>query len=346
MNSEDRQYNKDSLISIIIPVYNAAGYIEESLRSVLAQTYKNIEVILIDDGSTDGSGEICDAWAKKDDRIRVIHKPNGGVSSARNAGLLSAGGDYIGFVDADDIIEPAMYEQLVTRIGDAQLISCGYFEYPLGTLDVVRINGTRVNTPVDNKTAAIYMYQTDGYGTSLWNKLFLRNVCYQNDAPVKMREELCVGEDEVWLAEVLGNCRKAEFYPEPLYHWMPRKDSATRGKKISDRQMSVFTAKKLAMELLPQDQDIQTLAGSRFYNDCYFYKTRAYYTGDTQKYEEICVNLSQVKALWKQSEDVSTFKRMKVALMDIMMALHFPKKTVRFVDSVRRNGIRKAGTES
>ena len=100
------------LISIIVPVYNVEQYLDDCLVSILNQTYKNLEIILIDDGSTDNSGKICDEYAKKDSRIIVFHKENGGVSSARNAGLRIAKGIYIGFVDPDDWIAEDMYEVL------------------------------------------------------------------------------------------------------------------------------------------------------------------------------------------------------------------------------------------
>ena len=106
----------NKLISIIIPVYNVEKYLEDCLNSVVNQTYKNLEIILIDDGSTDNSGKICDLYAKKDNRIVVIHKENAGVSSARNVGLKIAKGLYIGFVDPDDYIAEDMYEILYQNI--------------------------------------------------------------------------------------------------------------------------------------------------------------------------------------------------------------------------------------
>lgn len=99
-------------ISVIIPVYNVEKYLEKCIRSVVEQTYINLEIILVDDGSTDQSGSICDKWLEKDERIRVIHKVNGGLSDARNAGLNAASGVYIGFVDSDDYIHPEMYQRL------------------------------------------------------------------------------------------------------------------------------------------------------------------------------------------------------------------------------------------
>ena len=96
-------------ISIIVPVYNVAGYLKESIESIIKQTYKKLEIILVDDGSTDQSGTICDQYARIDDRIVVIHQKNQGISASRNAALELATGDYIGFVDSDDVIHPQMY---------------------------------------------------------------------------------------------------------------------------------------------------------------------------------------------------------------------------------------------
>ena len=104
------------LISIIIPVYNAEKYLYKCLESVCGQTYQQLEIILVDDGSTDSSGHICDEWAEKDERIGVIHKQNGGVSAARNDGLKASTGAYIGFVDSDDWIDPKMYEKAYEAI--------------------------------------------------------------------------------------------------------------------------------------------------------------------------------------------------------------------------------------
>ena len=99
-------------VSVIIPVYNVEQYVEKSIQSVLNQSMKDIEIILVNDGSTDKSGEICDRYGQKEERIIVIHKENGGLSSARNVGVKAASGDYIGFIDSDDYIESVMYETL------------------------------------------------------------------------------------------------------------------------------------------------------------------------------------------------------------------------------------------
>ena len=104
------------LISVIVPIYNIKGYIEKCIMSIVGQTYTNLEIILVDDGSTDGSGEICDQFALQDDRITVFHKTNGGLSDARNYALDRVNGDLLSFVDGDDWIHPQMYELMMDII--------------------------------------------------------------------------------------------------------------------------------------------------------------------------------------------------------------------------------------
>lgn len=117
------------MISVIVPVYNIEHYISECLESILNQTYTDLQIIIIDDGSTDGSGKICDEYAKKDKRIQVIHTDNYGPGHARKEGLQYARGEYVGFVDGDDRIQPQMYEELLREIEEtgADFVHFGYF---------------------------------------------------------------------------------------------------------------------------------------------------------------------------------------------------------------------------
>lgn len=120
--------HENPLITVIVPVYNILEYLPRCVHSITAQTYRNLEILLIDDGSTDGTGELCDRLAEEDGRIRVFHKKNGGSSSARNLGLQHAAGEYVGFVDSDDYIEPDMYELLLNAVR----------EYAVGTAQIAR----------------------------------------------------------------------------------------------------------------------------------------------------------------------------------------------------------------
>ena len=117
----------ENLISIIVPVYNVENYLRKCVDSIINQSYKNLEIILVDDGSTDSSGKICDEYSLKDSRIKVIHKKNGGLSDARNAGMEIASGDFWGFVDSDDYIDSDMYSVLLENLlgAEADLSACG-----------------------------------------------------------------------------------------------------------------------------------------------------------------------------------------------------------------------------
>ena len=120
----------EDLISIIVAVYNAKWYLEKCVNSLINQTYRNLEIILVDDGSTDNSGEICDDFQKKDERIKVIHKENGGHADARNAGIKASKGNYIFFVDNDDYIDSDLIECLYKRAKqcNAEIVACGYIK--------------------------------------------------------------------------------------------------------------------------------------------------------------------------------------------------------------------------
>ena len=115
----------ESLVSVIVPVYNVQEYLEECLESIVHQTYEALEIILVDDGSTDGSMEICDAYLKKDARIKVIHQQNAGAANARKSGIMAATAPYICFVDADDTIDADMIRYFMENIGDADILTSG-----------------------------------------------------------------------------------------------------------------------------------------------------------------------------------------------------------------------------
>jgi glycosyltransferase involved in cell wall biosynthesis len=167
------------MLSIIVPVYNVKPYLSRCLDSIIHQTYKNLEIILVDDGSTDGSDQICDDYAQKDKRIVVIHKSNGGLSSARNAGLDIARGDLIGFVDSDDWIAPDTYTSVFecyTKTG-ADIIAFGYYEATDTTLKKMPENGFMDNTRVlTNIEAANYLIKNENIRDYVWNKIFTKSV--------------------------------------------------------------------------------------------------------------------------------------------------------------------------
>ena len=139
-------------ISVVVPVYNVKKYLEKSFESIADQTYDNLEIVLVDDGATDGSGKLCDELAKKDNRVKVCHKVNGGLSSARNHGLLNATGDYIIFIDSDDYIHPDMISSLYSEIKrtDSDVAVCGIMNV-YNTKEVPQCSDTEIDLECDRE---------------------------------------------------------------------------------------------------------------------------------------------------------------------------------------------------
>jgi glycosyltransferase involved in cell wall biosynthesis len=213
----------NDLISIIVPVYNMESYLDRCMSSILNQTYKNLEIILVDDGSTDSSPKMCDDYAIKDNRIKVVHKENGGLSDARNAGLKIATGNYIGYVDSDDWIELDMYERMYNACveNNVQLAVCRYFrEYDDKTVD----DGTpRIEIFSRDEILRIYITDKDGYMVynSVWSKLFKRELVEGVVFP-KGRNS----EDIMYTTRALCKLDKAAYIDTCLYHYViDRKDS-------------------------------------------------------------------------------------------------------------------------
>ena len=184
--------NSQPKISVIVPVYKTEGLLDRCVESIVGQTYKNLEIILVDDGSPDNCPAMCDEWAEKDSRIRVIHKENGGVSSARNAALDIATGDYIGFVDSDDWIEPEMYSSLIQKISESgkNIALCSYY--------AVEISGERyecrcvVDKEVLDKDDYFRFIVLGGDGGYIWNRLY--------DADILKEVRF---DEDIWYSEAL-----------------------------------------------------------------------------------------------------------------------------------------------
>lgn len=201
-------------ISIIVPVYKAENYLHRCVDSLLAQTFSDFEVLLIDDGSPDRSGEICDEYAKKDNRIRVFHKENGGVSSARQCGIDNAEGEYTIHADPDDWVEATMLEELYAKAKeeDADMVICDYWlEY--------RDNNIRKNLNVfntDNEVLISRLVRGNLLGI-LWNKLIRRD--FINDNNISFVDGLNFCEDWIFIIKILSKKAKVSYLSIPFYHY-------------------------------------------------------------------------------------------------------------------------------
>ena len=223
-------------VSVIVPVYNVEKYLSRCVDSLLGQTYTALEILLIDDGSTDGSGELCDAFAAKDSRIKVIHKENGGVSSARNAGLRAATGDYIGFIDSDDFFAPALYAELVSWLEqeNADVSICTFANEETPDHFVPYFRGEKRSYLFCGDEQITNLLQNKYYSCSCCDKLFRREVL----AAVFFGETITHYEDLLFLYQTMKRSAKTVFYPEPLYFYCTNQGSASTG-RFSDKMMTM-----------------------------------------------------------------------------------------------------------
>ena len=215
------------LISVIVPVYNVEKYLPKCVDSILAQTYDNLEIILVEDGTKDNSGAICDEYARKDSRIRVIHKENGGLSSARNAGMDIARGEYFGFVDSDDWIEPEMYETLLNLAAkyDADMV-CG------SRYDVEAATGVRTLGLHHEKEECLSsmemlgrVFTWNGCDSAAWDKLYRRYLFDGIRYPLGM-----YSEDIAIFYKLMEKANRVALCEKPLYNYIHRENSITTAK--------------------------------------------------------------------------------------------------------------------
>lgn len=208
------------MISVIVPIYNTEKYLHRCIDSILAQTFTDFELLLINDGSKDNSGAICDEYAAKDPRIHVFHKENGGVSSARNVGLDNAKGDYIMFVDSDDYMFPQMCEQMIATIESkkADLVVCGTTETGGGYWRPVADNDYTLTQLKENFVELLHTELL----SPPWNKIFKRTIIGEQ----RFQEDITFGEDLIFNLEYIDKCNKVSFIKaSPFFHEKENADS-------------------------------------------------------------------------------------------------------------------------
>ncbi len=239
-------------ISVIVPVYNGQDYIRSSLDSLIASTYKNLEIILVDNGSTDQSGKICDEYAASDSRITVLHaEKNGGVSAARNMGLEIASGEWIGFFDSDDKIEADMYEYLIHHAeeSDADIVQCGVFrEYPHRT-EVASCTKQPL-TVCSLKEMNESFWQHFAY--TVWSKIYKSEIMKD----IRFDIEYIIGEDLRYNFCALMRSRKTVLLPEPKYHYLQRDGSACYSAPTIQNVTSVRNMLKKSSEDFKDEKNI------------------------------------------------------------------------------------------
>lgn len=259
LEEKQKDSAKESLlVSMIIPVYNVAPYLRRCLDSVLRQTYTNLEILLIDDGSSDGSGAICDEYAGKDARVCVVHKENGGLSDARNSGLKQAAGEYVSFIDSDDYVADQYVELLLGKLQQyqADVSICGYLEF--NGMEALKADENAAEMVFDRKTALENLLYQKYYTTSAWGRLYRRELWKDIWFPKgKLYEDLAV------IYRVFAKSSKAVYLERRLYYYFQRPGSIIRSFDPKNALDRVDHAKEIMHFIGKNEPSLKKAAASR-----------------------------------------------------------------------------------
>lgn len=259
----------EKLISIIIPTYNVEKYLDRCVNSVINQTYSNIEIVLVDDGSTDNSGVICDKYMKCDQRVKVIHKKNEGVAEARNVGLDNSNGEYVTFVDSDDYVPSDYVEYLYEILSlNKATISCCNFEYIYENSNqtIKSKNNKEIIVTYSNKEALEDLLYQRNIDTSPWGKLYRKEVFKNIRFPIGK-----IYEDFGTIYKVVSSAEKVVYSNQKKYYYLIRKDSTT-GRSFSSKDFDMIElSKNLEKDIVTRYPEMKSAINSRIINmDFYF----------------------------------------------------------------------------
>lgn len=272
------------LISVVIPVYNVEAYLDRCVESIVNQTYKNLEIILVDDGSPDNCPQMCDDWGKKDSRIKVIHKDNGGQASARNEGLKLATGQFVGFVDSDDYIDKTMYELLLDCLYDnnCDIVECTKIDFDDNQqYDCVFSNQVLV---FNRKEAIEDFLKETHFKCTVWNML-----CKAEIAKSVMFDEGKTHEDILWPYRAYMKADKIVYLDKALYYYYQRPNS-TMNKVYSEKRFDGLDALEERAKLVKND-----------YPEYYSLAIRSYLGACKYQYQYLCRQ--------PKSEEFENYKR-------------------------------------
>ena len=311
-------------ISVIVSIYNVQAYVEKSVHSICNQTYKNLEIILVDDGATDNSGKICDELATKDSRIKVIHKQNGGLSSARNEGVKFATGEYIAFVDGDDWIDEDMYEGMISAIlkHDADIAICNYKEI---SQKGIRDTSTEEITVFEGReTLKVFIEEDVRYQiqNAAWNKLYKRSLMGDLRFP-----EGKLFEDIVYTTKLLAGSKRAVYINKAYYNYIfDRSDSIMNSKKVGRLLTDQVPAYKEKGEFLLSIGEKELFLTHQFF----FYKRMLLHYKEVREkkpegYEKFIKDIRKVicdKPIWEAFEGKSKGEWLRMKLFTISPVLY------------------------
>ena len=298
-------------ISVVVPVYNCAPYVERCIRSILAQTHTNLEIICVNDGSTDDSGKILGKLACEDTRVRVIHQKNAGASAARNTGIDAATGELITFVDSDDAIEPDMYETLLPYFADenVDIVHCGYKRIHLDG-SIKDVNGTGKLVRQNKYEAAECLLSGRLFVGSLWNKLFRAKLFHS----IRMDTQLVINEDVLILAELFNCARNVVYVDIGKYLFHERGSSVTSVTKQHKKLMDCLAVAERILSIY-QNTPARQAAEERVLNTRIGLYRWYVMNALTTSREERRKLATKIDLILKHRKDISSRQHVNYALM-------------------------------
>ena len=254
------------LISVIVPIYNVEKYLARCVDSIVNQTYKNLEIILVDDGSPDLCPQMCDDYAEKDSRIKVVHKKNGGLSDARNAGMAVATGEYISFIDSDDYVSDDFFECLLDVMNkeNSDIAECSVVKfYDDNRFDEIS-DDLSVKT-YDTQDAISALIAENPFHQHVWNKLYKTELV--KDIPYAVGK---LNEDEFWTYRVFGRANKVARLNKTMYYYFQR-SSSIMGVSYNIRRLDALEGKANRQKYIENNfPDLSTQAKIDLYGSCMF----------------------------------------------------------------------------
>lgn len=298
------------LISVVVPVYNVQNYVLKCLKSLAQQDYENLEIIIVDDGSTDESGKICDEFAKTEKRAKVYHKKNGGLSNARNYGIKKSKGQFIALVDGDDFVDENFIGAMIreVKVSGADVVICGFNQ------DV-----PRAITVTGEEATKKLLTRQENLEIVAWNKLYRRELFVENDIwyPVGMKHE-----DALTTYKLLSRAKKVAYVNKSLYHYVERKDSIMAEAKVLDRLKVRELAAQEAVKYFDNDYDLKEAAEVSLLLAKYAYMDVAVKGEVGDKYFEM--NSRWIKDNREKFRD-NKYLTTKLKLYDFLVSMHLYK---------------------
>lgn len=293
-------------ITVVVPVYNMGRYLDRAIDCLIGQTYTDFEILIIDDGSNDGSSDVCDYQESKDERISVIHKDNGGLSSARNCGIEHAKGQFIIFPDPDDWVDPAYLESLISvhrRYGSDLEICAHFISYD--NQDIPQVYGGTEKLFDCEKALTILMGRS-GFCGFAWNKLFHVDIINGNN--LRFDTELGMAQDLHFAFKYITHCESIGYSPIPTYHYYQEGGGVTTQHHLTKRKISgLLTYKKIADLSHDKYPSVERAAFETMYNMSLHY-LYIYYESkchDKELYKMLLSNIRQYGKYFHQSDTFS-----------------------------------------